>query len=99
MDSLDLGDVVLHVRAEGPEHAPTVVFANSLGTDFRLWDQVIARLPSGLRLLRYDKRGAWPVIRAKRPLHDGHAGCGTPNRCARRLASKTVCLWGCRLAG
>ena len=57
MDVLDLGDVVLHVRAEGPEDAPPVVFANSLATDFRLWDQVVARLPAGLRLIRYDKRG------------------------------------------
>jgi len=57
MDTLDLGDVVLHVRAEGPEDGAPVVFANSLGTDFRLWDQVVARLPEGLRLIRYDKRG------------------------------------------
>lgn len=57
MDYLDLGDVVLHVKAEGPADGPPVVFANSLGTDFRLWDQVIARLPAGMRLIRYDKRG------------------------------------------
>lgn len=57
MDFLDLGDVVLHVKAEGPEDGPPVVFANSLGTDLRLWDPVIARLPPGLRLIRYDKRG------------------------------------------
>ena len=57
MESLDLGDVVLHVRAEGPVGAPAVVFANSLGTDLRLWDAVVARLPPDLRIIRWDKRG------------------------------------------
>jgi 3-oxoadipate enol-lactonase len=33
------------------------VFANSLGTDFRLWDSIVPRLPPGLRILRFDKRG------------------------------------------
>jgi 3-oxoadipate enol-lactonase len=41
----------------GPEDGPTVVFANSLGTDFRLWDPILPYLPEGLRLIRYDKRG------------------------------------------
>lgn len=57
MQSLDLGDVVLHVRAQGPVDGPQLVFANSLGTDFRLWDQVVDRLPPGLRIIRFDKRG------------------------------------------
>jgi 3-oxoadipate enol-lactonase len=34
-----------------------VVFANSLGTDLRVWDAVLPLLPPGLRLIRYDKRG------------------------------------------
>ena len=45
MQMADLGDVALHYRVDGPEDAPTVVFANSLGTDFRLWDDVLALLP------------------------------------------------------
>ena len=48
---------VLHVQQDGPEGAPAVVFANSLGTDLRLWDQALPRLPRGLRFIRYDKRG------------------------------------------
>lgn len=51
----DLGDVRLHYSDEG--EGPAVVFANSLGTDLRLWDAVVARLPAGLRVVRYDKRG------------------------------------------
>lgn len=47
----------LHVRVDGPEGAPAVVFANSLGTDLRLWDAVLPLLPPGLRYIRFDKRG------------------------------------------
>lgn len=47
----------LHIQTDGPEGAPAVVFANSLGTDLRLWDAVLPLLPPGLRLVRYDKRG------------------------------------------
>jgi len=47
--------VTLFARDEG-EGAP-VVFANSLGTDLRLWDPILPLLPEGLRIIRYDKRG------------------------------------------
>jgi len=47
----------LHVRVDGPADGPAVVFANSLGTDLRLWDRVLPLLPPGLRMIRYDKRG------------------------------------------
>ena len=47
----------LHVRVNGPADAPAVLFANSLGTDLRLWDRVLPLLPPGLRFIRYDKRG------------------------------------------
>lgn len=47
----------LHCRVDGPEGAPAVVFANSLGTDLRLWDSVLPFLPQGFRYIRYDKRG------------------------------------------
>ncbi|WP_375228785.1 3-oxoadipate enol-lactonase [Roseobacter sp. S98] len=53
----DLGDVRLHYRVDGPEDGAPVVFANSLGTDMRLWDPILPLLPEGLRLIRYDKRG------------------------------------------
>lgn len=49
--------VVLHYDDRGPRHGRPVVFANSLGTDFRIWDEVVARLPASLRIVRYDKRG------------------------------------------
>jgi 3-oxoadipate enol-lactonase len=57
MDMADLGDLRLHYRIDGPDDGAPLVFLNSLGTDLRLWDQVVARLPPGLRVLRMDKRG------------------------------------------
>ncbi|MFT5502624.1 MAG: 3-oxoadipate enol-lactonase [Gammaproteobacteria bacterium] len=57
MDLFRIGDQLIHYRVEGDPNGFPVVFANSLGTDFRLWDQLIPLLPSGLRILRFDKRG------------------------------------------
>ena len=54
---IELGDVTLHYRFDGDPNGAPLVFANSLGTDFRLWDKIVPRLPSGLRILRFDKRG------------------------------------------
>ncbi|MCR9111146.1 3-oxoadipate enol-lactonase [Marivita sp. XM-24bin2] len=54
----DLKDIQLHYRIDGDPDGAPVVFANSLGTDLRLWDKVIERLPqTGLKYIRYDKRG------------------------------------------
>ena len=52
-----LENTKLHYRIDGPEGGAPVVFANSLGTDLRLWDPIMPLLPKGLRILRFDKRG------------------------------------------
>ncbi len=52
-----IGSHLHHYALTGPEGADTLVFINSLGTDFRVWDRVMAILPAGFRVLRYDKRG------------------------------------------
>lgn len=57
MKIADLGEVRLHYREDGDPNGAPVVFSNSLGTDLRLWDQILPLLPKGLRLIRYDKRG------------------------------------------
>lgn len=46
----------MHYRVDGPADAPAVVFANSLGTDLRLWDALLAQMPD-IRAIRFDKRG------------------------------------------
>ncbi|MEL6278388.1 MAG: 3-oxoadipate enol-lactonase [Pseudomonadota bacterium] len=57
MQMITRDGVALHYRDEGPKDGLTLVFANSLGTDFRVWDPLLPHLPEGLRILRYDKRG------------------------------------------
>lgn len=49
--------VVLHHAVRGPADGPVIVFSNSLGTDFRIWDAVVADLERDYRLVLYDKRG------------------------------------------
>lgn len=53
------GDVSIFAREDGvlATDAPTVVLANSLGTDLRLWNDVLPLLPQNLRFVRMDKRG------------------------------------------
>ena len=57
MQMIKLNGITVHFADEGDPNGPPVVFSNSLGTDFRLWDQLIPLLPNGLRLIRYDTRG------------------------------------------
>lgn len=57
MQTLRLDDVTLHWREDGDPAGAPVVFCNSLGTDLRVWDKIVPRLPGGLRLIRFDKRG------------------------------------------
>ncbi|MHA6344778.1 3-oxoadipate enol-lactonase [Roseivivax sp. CAU 1761] len=57
MHMAEVNGVKLHYRLDGDPDGTPVVFANSLGTDLRLWDAVLPHLPAGLRILRYDKRG------------------------------------------
>ena len=52
-----LDDIRLHYRDEGDPEGAAIVFSNSLGTDVRLWDAIVPRLPRGLRIIRYDMRG------------------------------------------
>lgn len=52
-----INDVLLHYRLAGPLGAPALVLVNSLGTDARIWDAVIADLSRNYRILSYDKRG------------------------------------------
>jgi len=57
MPFLRIGDSVHHYRAEGAREKPAIVFANSPGSDLRIWDGVAARLRAGYRVIRYDLRG------------------------------------------
>ena len=55
---VESGDAVIHAELIGdPEEQPVLCFSNSLGTDFRIWDQVAAHFAEDYCLLLYDKRG------------------------------------------
>lgn len=57
MKSARLNGTDIHYAERGPVDGPALVFSNSLGTDYRLWDPLLAHLPDTLRVIRYDKRG------------------------------------------
>ena len=51
------GNIRLHYQLSGPEDGPALVLSGALGTDLRMWDNLLPHLPGGLRVLRYDMRG------------------------------------------
>ncbi|HKG11120.1 MAG TPA: 3-oxoadipate enol-lactonase [Gaiellaceae bacterium] len=53
----------VHHRLDGPDGAPVLVLANSLGTELELWSRNVPRWQGSFRVLRYDLRGhgATPV--------------------------------------
>jgi 3-oxoadipate enol-lactonase len=58
MKAVKIGDAWLHAQGEGEAGGRTVVYVNSLGSDLRIWDGVVAALrPAGFGALRYDLRG------------------------------------------
>lgn len=52
-----LPDAQLHYEWAGPEDGPVLVFSNSLGTTFRMWDAQVEEFAKYFRVLRYDTRG------------------------------------------
>jgi 3-oxoadipate enol-lactonase/4-carboxymuconolactone decarboxylase len=46
-----------HYVLEGPEHAPVVMFASSLGATHAMWDAQADAFEDEFRVLRYDHRG------------------------------------------
>lgn len=57
MPFADLSDVRIHYSLTGPDSAPVLVFSNSLGSNFSMWDPQVTALATKFRILRYDTRG------------------------------------------
>ncbi len=61
MKFVTLNDISIHFEDIGPADGLPIVFSNSLGTDFRIWDGVINAFKASsmppMRFIRYDKRG------------------------------------------
>ncbi|MEJ6479751.1 MAG: alpha/beta fold hydrolase [Octadecabacter sp.] len=49
--------VTLSVREDGPADGAPVVLLHALGLDNTIWDELVAKLPAGLRIIRPDMRG------------------------------------------
>jgi len=52
-----INGVVHHYLTAGKTDAPPLVFANSLGTDLRIWHSFAEQLAGSFETVRYDKRG------------------------------------------
>ncbi|ASJ73201.1 3-oxoadipate enol-lactonase [Granulosicoccus antarcticus] len=57
MKVLKANGIAMHWREDGNPDGMPVIFANSLGTDLRMWDELLPLLPKEYRYLRYDVRG------------------------------------------
>jgi 3-oxoadipate enol-lactonase len=54
---VEIKDLHMHYKLDGPVDAPTLVFSNSLGTNLSLWDPQLPVFAKTFRVLRYDSRG------------------------------------------
>jgi 3-oxoadipate enol-lactonase len=57
MPILKSGDACIYYALEGPAESPVLMFSNSLGADFSMWDAQVPKLQKKFRALRYDTRG------------------------------------------
>ncbi|MEM8795111.1 MAG: 3-oxoadipate enol-lactonase [Pseudomonadota bacterium] len=58
MQFATINGISIHFQVIGaPADKPVIVFANSLGTDFRIWRDVIVPLVGDYAIVTYDKRG------------------------------------------
>ncbi len=53
----NINDIILHYKWINHNNDRTFLFINSLGTDFRIWDEVVEGLKNYGNILRFDKRG------------------------------------------
>jgi len=57
MPILKSGEARIHYVLEGQSGSPVLVFSNSLGTNYLMWDPQVPEIRKKLRVLRYDTRG------------------------------------------
>ncbi|KAA0582209.1 3-oxoadipate enol-lactonase [Azospirillum sp. B21] len=57
MPFIEAAGITQHYDLTGPADAPVLLFANSIGTSFHIWDAVVPHLSDRYRILRYDMRG------------------------------------------
>ena len=57
MPILKSGEALIHYALEGQGGAPVLVFSNSLGANYSMWDPQAGAFQKEFRILRYDTRG------------------------------------------
>ena len=57
MDFIHVNGHIIHYRHLDNHSDRTFLFLNSLGTDFRIWDEIVNRFADHGNILLYDKRG------------------------------------------
>ncbi len=57
MEFIQANEVILNCYLSGNPEGTPLVFINSLGTDLRIWDEVVPHFERHFCLVRYDKRG------------------------------------------
>lgn len=57
MSFASINGIALHYRLSGAAGGEPLILINSLGTDLRIWDEVVTLLSGTYRVLCYDKRG------------------------------------------
>src|ERR1051326_8116217 len=72
MSFISCNDHVIHYSYRNNNSDQTFLFINSLGTDFRIWDEVANDLSAFGNILLYDKRGHGlsDLAKPKNGLHD-----------------------------
>ncbi|WP_108484996.1 3-oxoadipate enol-lactonase [Oceaniglobus ichthyenteri] len=91
-----LPDLNVHYKITG--HGAPVVFCNSLGTDMRLWDDIIPLLPKNLQYIQYDKRGHGLTDAPPAPYSMG-ALIGDAERLLDHLNIQDCVFVGCSIGG
>ena len=57
MNFLTIETSTIHYKDEGARTGECLLFLNSLGTDLRIWDDVVPAFHAAYRIIRMDKRG------------------------------------------
>lgn len=74
MPNLQINGNLIHYQLEGPEKAPVLLFSNSLGSDMRMWDDVVEPLRVHFRILRYDTTGHGQTPTSPEPIRIADLG-------------------------
>src|SRR5215471_18149602 len=54
---INANGITFNYQIDGAQHAPWLIFSNSLATNFSMWDDQTRSLSGSFRILRYDQRG------------------------------------------